>query len=147
MQGKDLGQSVANGTVNHLRQCIEQKDWEAAWSTLQQYWPGGGVGEVVALAKELQLEKIDIRFAGWWLDCLIVDRRPRQALVQSIAIIRQQPYISIAQMIFPRIQKSLKALGMNQVRWDQTEGVMILLQRLREEHLTSATSIAILNAG
>lgn len=123
----------------------DQKDWAGLWQLIENHWRGGGTGEVVEMARTVRLYQLDLRFAGWWLDTLMRDRRPREALALGLRIIQQDPHMSVARALFPRLEKCLRLLGHGSTQWVESDGVLALLRKLKDESRGLSAPIVILN--
>ena len=99
---------------------------------------------MIQVFREMNLSRIDFRYMGWWLDALMFDRRPRYALVLMIDLLREQPHMSLAKMLVPRIQNALQILGFFRIEWLEIEGILALLRKLDLNKLQSPASVAIL---
>lgn len=130
--------------LGKVRAFIQVEDWDGAWEVIDQNWPKADNAQAILLFKELKLERIDLRYMGWWLDALVFDRRPRYALTLMLDLLREQPHISLAKQLIGRIQNTLKVLGYRRVDWAESEGILALLRKLDLSKLQSPAGVAIL---
>lgn len=128
-----------------LRQMITDKNWEGVWALLRTHWPHGASGDVYQIAREARLYRIDVNFMTWWLECLLLDRRPRQVLALASQLLREQPHIAVAKAVYLPVRASGAALGLNTLNWREEDGVLNLLKQLSVLNLDTCASIAIFN--
>lgn len=132
-------------TLEDFKYLMASQDWEGLWTLIQLYWKFGGTGEVVDLAKKAKLYQVDLRFVGWWLDSLMIDRRPREAFALATKILREQPHIAVAKVLYPRFAKCARVLGFRDLEWSEASGVLSLLKLVKDENIGTAAAIAIFN--
>lgn len=130
--------------MERVEALLRAQHWDDAWEMIQEHWPKADNPKVLAMFREQNLARIDFRFMGWWLDALVVDRRPRYALMLMIELLREQPHMSLAKVLIDRIQSTLKRLGFQEVMWSESEGILTLLRKLDLAKLQRPAAIAIL---
>ncbi len=106
---------------------VTNEDWEGVLEKL---------GEAMALTTDVQfllnvferkkLEKIDIRFAKWWIDILLAARHERRALRYIQQKLIDEESLIWARMTFPKIQMIRSRLDLSQLEWRESDGVASL---------------------
>lgn len=129
--------------LSQVRKSIEKEQWDAAWDLIESNWPLADNLNVINLFRELNLARVDFRYMGWWLDSLVFDRRPRYALSLAINLLREQPHMALARLTIARIQKILRLLGFCEIQWKESEGVLVLLNKLNLAKLQTPAAVGI----
>ena len=127
-----------------MRELIKGQDWEALWHLMERYFSDRPDSDVMRIAREAQVYKVDLRFTGWWMDMLIADGRALYALSFAVSLMREQPHIAWARMAYARIPTILKKLRLRRITWREQDGVGDLLLKLEMGRLRTPASVAII---
>ncbi|MCX6119507.1 MAG: hypothetical protein NT027_18375 [Proteobacteria bacterium] len=124
---------------------IDAKNWDVVWSTIETHWHLGGSHAVMEICKRKGLERVDLRFMGWWLDMLIGLGRNFQAFSEAKKLLQDQPHVTFARAMYPRLKLSLSGLGLKIQPWTETDGVVTLIRGLSNAKIATPAGIAITN--
>jgi hypothetical protein len=144
----DFGSSkVAQQSLEEIfSRCLQMKMWDDAWAIIEANWPRGTTEGVYEIARMADLYKVDVKFHGWWIDCLNADSRPRQAVFLILQTLKESPYIGYARSLYPKIQASLINLGLGELTWDEAEGVAALILKTKLKVQSTSAAVAIFEA-
>ena len=115
-----------HGRENIVSQ-IEAGEWEEVLSVLEHDFSLQTDFEFLkGIFEQNKLERVDIRFAEWWIDILVECADERRAMRYIQQKLLNESNISWAQMCWPKVLLIRDRLELSHVEWDESEGVASL---------------------
>ena len=115
-----------------FKELLASENWEILISFLNEsstYWHDPILLDVFP---KKQLQMLDVRFAGAWIDILTVARQERRALRFMIHCLIEEPHLAWARMIWSKIKPIQKSLNLNEFDWRESEGVTVLRSQIEQ---------------
>jgi hypothetical protein len=112
--------------VRRLSDLIVAEEWESFLELLGHSFPTAEEPRLLKLFETHKLHRIDIRFASWWIDILIVARQERRALRFILQQLNDEPHLAWARMVWPKIKIMRESLNLTDFDWRESDGVAAL---------------------
>jgi hypothetical protein len=124
---------VRSLSTDEVHANIASEDWEAVLVSLNvDLGVASNVQFLLATFERHKLERIDIRFAGCWIDALIADGQERRALRYIQQKLTEEESLTWARVCWPKIQIIRYRLELSHCDWRESDGVTILRKRVNE---------------
>jgi hypothetical protein len=115
-----------------LRELAANESWERLLGLMQDWYPDGEHPELLGFFERHALERIDIRFAEFWINILIAAHQERRAIRYIVTKLSEEPHLAWARMVMPKIQKIVSLMDLMPVEWRESEGVLTLRDRVSQ---------------
>ena len=93
---------------------------------------GSNVQLLMIIFEKHNLQRIDIRFAGRWIDILVAGGQERRALRYIQQKLIEEESLTWARVCWPKIQTIRNRLELTHFDWRESDGVRALRQRVNE---------------
>ena len=113
-----------------LSDLIIAEEWESVLELLRVSFATADDPILLSVFEDHKLARIDIRFAGWWLDILIAARQERRAIRFIIQQLNDEPHLAWARMMWPKVSVIRDILELNEIDWRESDGVVALRDRI-----------------
>lgn len=108
---------------------IAAEKWDAVYRLLAEEFVSADDKLLLPLFQRYKLERIDLRFAEFWIDILLAAHQERRALRYIIQKLSEEPYLAWARMVYPKLDLIRKSLDLTAVDWREADGVFALRDR------------------
>jgi hypothetical protein len=116
--------------MRRLTDLIAAEEWESFLELLGHSYPTAEDPRLLKLFETQKLYRIDIRFASWWIDILIVARQERRALRFILQQLNDEPHLAWARMVWPKVKIMRESLNLSDFDWRESDGVAALRDRI-----------------
>ena len=116
--------------MRRLTDLIAAEEWESFLELLGHSYPTAEEPRLLKLFEGHKLYRIDIRFASWWIDILIVARQERRGMRFILQQLSEEPHLAWARMIWPKIKIMRETLNLTDFDWRESDGVAALRDRI-----------------
>jgi hypothetical protein len=114
----------------YVKDLAEANRWDDILAFIYERFEGLNNPFLIVLFETHSFSKIDIQFFAAWLDILIANHQERRALRLCLQVLNDEPQLSWAKMIRPRIEIIVARLGLQVLDWREAEGVATLRKKI-----------------
>ena len=114
----------------YVKALAEANRWDDILAFIYEGFEGLNNPFLIVLFETHSFSKIDIQFFAAWLDVLIANQHERRALRLCLQILNDEPQLSWAKMILPRIETITGRLCLQEMHWREAEGVAALRKKI-----------------
>ena len=120
-------------SADEVKALIASEDWEGLLVKLMvDLRLGADVQFLMTAFEKHNLQRIDIRFAGRWIDILVAGGQERRALRYIQRKLIEEESLTWARVCWPKIQTIRNRLELTDFDWRESDGVAALRNRVNE---------------
>ena len=113
-----------------LQELVKAEEWESVLEMLSHSFSDAKDVWLLELFEKGQLSRIDVRFAGWWVDILTAVKQERRAFRFILKKLSQEPHLAWARALWPKILVIVSNLDLEPIHWREGDGVLALREKV-----------------
>jgi hypothetical protein len=113
-----------------LKDMVAAEEWGSVLELLDHSFTSADDPILLKVFEEGRLARIDVRFAGWWVDILIASKQERRALRFMLQKLADEPHVSWAREFWPKVCVISECLHLEPVQWQERDGVSELRTKI-----------------
>ncbi len=121
---------TADERRQRLKDLVKAQEWESVLELLNHSFADASDRTLLHVFEQNNLSKIDIRFAGWWVDILTQSHQERRALRFILQKLAEEPHLAWARMFWPKVPLLIERLDLEPIDWRESDGVSELRAKI-----------------
>jgi hypothetical protein len=113
-----------------LKDLVKAEEWESVLELLSHSFVDANDRTLLEVFEQNKLSRIDVRFAGWWVDLLTASKQERRALRFMLQKLADEPHLAWARMFWPKVPALVEGLDLEPFEWRESDGVSALRTKI-----------------